>query len=148
MATNLEILRDRYDLATTGGEVVIVFLPKFALEAIKGTYHRLRYELDQIEDPDTRDEIEEWLDAGQFGLEDEMLVQDLLDQMVIMNGHLATANSHMANMAGALSSGMIDAGGTIGLTDAVLSVGGAGGAWDDLEIGDLITAVEVIGAAL
>ena len=147
METNLEILRDKYDLATTGGEVVIVFLPKYALEGIKGTYHRLRYELPKITDADIRDQIEAWLDAGQFGLEDEMLVSDLLERLDTMNGHLATANTHMANMAGALSSGMIDAGGTIGLTDAVLSSAG-GGAWDDLEIADLVNAVELIGAAL
>lgn len=148
MATNLEILRDRYDLATTGGEVVIVFLPKFALEAIKGTYHRLRYELDQIEDPDTRDEIEAWLDAGQFGLEDEMLVQDLLDQLVIMNGYLQTVAIHVNNISDLATMSLVSSDGSTGLTDAVLSVGGSGGAWDDVEIGDLITAVEVIGEAL
>lgn len=144
MPTNLEILRDKYDLATTGGEVVLVFMPRYALEAIKGTYHRLRYELPKIEDTDTRDEIEAWIDAGQFGLEDEMLVQDLLDQLVIMNEHLETMAENSAQVAAA----MYTTSDNTPIADVIEGISAGTSAWDDLEIEDLITAVEVIGTAL
>lgn len=151
MGTNLEILRDKYDLATTGGEVVLVFMPKYALEAIKGTYHRLRYELDNITDSNIRDEIESWLDAGQFGIEDEMLVADLLARLDTLNGHMATLTANIVAINETLQADgiLFDGASGYGLTAAIVNTpSGSPTAWDDVEIEDLITAIEVIGTLL
>lgn len=146
MTTNLEIIYNH--LEETAGDVVWILIPRFALEVVRGRYHQHYYELPKVADDETRDEMQALLDAGEGGMSDVLLMADFIERLDTLNGHLATANSHLANIAGATSSGLIDSTGSMGLTDAVLSIGSTGGAWDDVEIADLIDGIGLIAAGL
>lgn len=148
MTTNLEIIYNH--LEETAGDVVWILIPRFALEVVRGRYHQHYYELPKVADDEIRDAMQALLDAGEGGMSDVLLMADFIERLDTMNGHLSTIAANVASMNEMLASDgvLYDGASGYGLTAAVVNIGSGASAWDDIEIGDLITAVEVIGAAL
>lgn len=146
MTTNLEIVYNH--LEETAGDVVWILIPRFALEVVRGRYHQHYYELPKVTTAELRDEMQALLDAGEAGMSDVLLMSDFIERLDTMNGHLQTVATHINNISDLVTVSLVSSDGSTGLTDAVLSVGGAGGAWDDVEIADLVNAIELIGTAL
>ena len=139
MPTNLEEIDTH--LGTESEEVVFILLPRFALEVARGRYHQHYYELPNIADSAVRDRLEALLDAGETGMADVLLMGDLLARLDTMNGHLQEMATQSTQIATALYTAD-----DVAIADVLEGVGG--GAWDDIEITDLINNVGLIATAL
>lgn len=128
-----------------GQERVIALLPAFFCDAVIGVLHIIQYDIDKIEDREQRDIIQALIDEGQKGLVDTVYLTDLLDRLDTMNGHLAEISVQIEQGTAALYTAD-----DVAIADVLqdLALEGAGGAWDDVEIGDLIDNIGIIATLL
>ena len=131
MTTHLGEIYGR--LGDASADAMMVVLPRFALEVIRGKYHHHYYELPKL--VSSRDEIESWLDLGEYGMSSPLLLSDLI-------GRLDTLNGHMAQIEAALYTAD-----DVAIAD-VLADMEMGGGWSAEDVAALIEALGIIGAAL
>jgi hypothetical protein len=141
MPTFLEELRA--SLGDSSSDVLVVFMPRFALEVAHSRYGRNYYELPKISDSGIRDDIEALLDLGNAGMSDYVLASDIVlklgemvEQMVVSNGHLEQVQQALYTSD------------DVAIADVVAESQSDSGSWTADDIASLLDVLGIIGAAL
>lgn len=145
-----QLYNDCLENDENGFDRYVAVVPVFYLRAVSAYSRQIGFDLKKLPVGTMRDEIDAMISEGLNSIMPDNVVSlpDLLERLDTLNGHLASANMLTEDTQAILNYGLISQEDGTGLTDAVMQVGGSGGAWDDAEIADLISTLAAILAAL